>query len=61
MAGGRTPPGVRGLKPLFLTTIPKAIAVSHPTRGAWIETIYRQEKSETLRPSHPTRGAWIET
>ena len=34
--------------------------MSHPTRGAWIETRYTQSFGE-VKASHPTRGAWIET
>ena len=34
--------------------------MSHPTRGAWIETSAVKQK-EAPRRSHPTRGAWIET
>ena len=55
----RTPPGVRGLKPTFLYR-PDLFSWSHPTRGAWIETLLGDAKREELQ-SHPTRGAWIET
>ena len=34
--------------------------VSHPTRGAWIETDLTNAEQKTME-SHPTRGAWIET
>ena len=56
---GRTPPGVRGLKP-YLPPVSVRSRRSHPTRGAWIETIkgYREDNCQL---SHPTRGAWIET
>ena len=34
--------------------------MSHPARGAWIETV-NVETANTPRLSHPARGAWIET
>ena len=34
-------------------------AMSHPTRGAWIE-IYIEQGENKMKRSHPTRGAWIE-
>ena len=34
----RTPPGVRGLK-LHYAIVIGIVRVSHPTRGAWIETL----------------------
>ena len=34
--------------------------MSHPTRGAWIET-RRTSNQLNISASHPTRGAWIET
>ena len=34
---GRTPPGVRGLKPTLFFVF-ESVPMSHPTRGAWIET-----------------------
>ena len=56
---GRTPPGVRGLKPAR-SNENAILARSHPTRGAWIETANMDTININL-PSHPTRGAWIET
>ena len=38
---------------------PRLVAVSPPTRGAWIE-ITRQPVSAGSISSPPTRGAWIE-
>ena len=35
--------------------------MSHPTRGAWIETSARLTAISQQDVSHPTRGAWIET
>ena len=34
--------------------------LSHPARGAWIETTTLPVRP-TAAPSHPARGAWIET
>ena len=35
--------------------------MSHPARGAWIETRTKERIITILRRSHPARGAWIET
>ena len=35
--------------------------MSHPARGAWIETNWSTKKETRTRRSHPARGAWIET
>ena len=34
--------------------------MSHPARGAWIET-YIGDDGDLFGMSHPARGAWIET
>ena len=34
--------------------------MSHPARGAWIETMVEYIEPERAM-SHPARGAWIET
>jgi len=56
----RTPRGVRGLK-LQPSASSCAEAVSHPARGAWIETSVGRHRRRLLDESHPARGAWIET
>ena len=48
--GSRTPPGVRGLKPLLRVHSSKH-PMSHPTRGAWIET----EVEQTLQSQEKGR------
>ena len=35
-------------------------AVSHPSRGAWIEIRMAMTISVSVMESHPSRGAWIE-
>ena len=55
----RTPPGVRGLKPADYPLLTNR-TLSHPTRGAWIETSLEMQNNKYAL-SHPTRGAWIET
>ena len=55
----RTPPGVRGLK-LYSAQNCLRNSMSHPARGAWIETFcFTADEEEGV--SHPARGAWIET
>ena len=56
--GSRTPHGVRGLKFVFQRR-DLQLPVSHPTRGAWIE-ILRRDNHVAAVGAHPTRGAWIE-
>ena len=34
---------------------------SHPSRGAWIETLGTDLQTILSSLSHPSRGAWIET
>ena len=55
---GRTPRGVRGLK--YNESVgAEGEGVSHPSRGAWIEIVFRCLDKKPLL-SHPSRGAWIE-
>ena len=56
---GRTPHGVRGLK-LHSGHILGQAALSHPSRGAWIEIPEYQRRMPSATQSHPSRGAWIE-
>ena len=35
--------------------------MSHPARGAWIETPIAESILKEETSSHPARGAWIET
>ena len=35
--------------------------LSHPVRGAWIETCWEECCRPYRAASHPVRGAWIET
>ena len=57
--GGRTPPGVRGLKLKEAERLTQSIG-SHPAWGAWIET-FLCVFFIGCRMSHPAWGAWIET
>ena len=54
---GRTPHGVRGLKPIR-TGIGNTGIASHPSRGAWIETVINEGYSVFLprRTPHGVRG-----
>ena len=42
-----------------LTATRKA-QMSHPSRGAWIEIVHREDAFFADGTSHPSRGAWIE-
>ena len=55
---GRTPYGVRGLKCKYADS-ERAIDVSHPIRGAWIEMCGKSNQIQRCM-SHPIRGTWIE-
>jgi len=55
----RTPHGVRGLKQVHWRSVHRG-HLSHPARGAWIETVRSRSKCSASE-SHPARGAWIET
>ena len=55
----RTPRGVRGLKQRE-SEVYAIKAMSHPARGAWIETP-QCLLLPCYRLSHPAWGAWIET
>ena len=54
----RTPHGVRGLKYLAEGLIFLAFSVSHPSRGAWIEIVGKQEEPHAVRrrTPHGVRG-----
>ena len=56
---GRTPPGVRGLKPSF-TPIAADLVGRTPPGVRGLKLYHRQPLPQRAR-SHPTRGAWIET
>ena len=47
------------MKPALMC-VDDAAPLSHPARGAWIETKTARSK-RGVRMSHPARGAWIET
>ena len=59
MLMGRTPQGVRGLKPLRVAHL-KFRLKSHSARSAWIETPLLSAM-RAWRMSHSARSAWIET
>ena len=54
---GRAPHGARGLKPRVISLI-GFLAMSRPTRGAWIETISDRWSTSALmcRAPHGARG-----
>jgi len=55
----RAPRGARGLK-LGVHHSTVLHHLSRPARGAWIETLSREEIAQAME-SRPARGAWIET